>query len=214
MNKQKQIEKALSSFLREYVSSLARILNAAVEKRRISYEEIEKLIAPREDIEEVLLLGYDWRILLPVRSSKSMEWGDRVLLPLPGEIYELPNVVRYLVWEAAGSGIWEPERAVAVVAREMGEPAWAQVPRLVEILEDNAKGMHVTAVQIKKACRALDLEDRVDSLIADLKACGILSPALGYLPEAAKKRTPVYELNPSLFPRYNISHRGTENTEF
>jgi hypothetical protein len=37
MNKQKQIEKALSSFFRDYVSSLARILNAAVEKGGISY---------------------------------------------------------------------------------------------------------------------------------------------------------------------------------
>jgi len=214
MNQQKQIERALKSFLQEYTGSLARILHAAVEKGRISYEEIEKLIAPGEDIEEVLLLGYDWRILLPVRSSKSMEWGDRVFIPMPGEIYELPNVVRYLVWEAAGSGIWEPEKAVAAVAREMGEPAWAQVPRLVEILGEAAEGRRVTAIQIRRASNALQLGDRVDSLIADLKACGILSPALGYLPEAARKRAPVYELNPCLFPWHNVSHRGTENTEF
>ena len=80
------------------------------------------------------------------------------------------------------------------------EPAWAGIPGLVEMLGEYAEGRHVTAIQIKQASKALDLEDRVDSLIADLKACGILSPALGYLPEAAKKRTPVYELNPSLFP--------------
>ena len=129
-----------------------------------------------------------------------MEWGDRVLMPMPGEIYELPNVIKHLVMEAIRSGTWEPGKAVAAISREIGEPAWARMPRLVEMLGEYAEGRNVTAIQIKQASKALDLEDRVDSLIADLKACGILSPALGYLPEASKKRTPVYELNPSLFP--------------
>ena len=201
MNEQEHIAKALSSFLQDYTGSLARILGAAAVTGRISCEEIEKLLTPGEDLEEVLLLGYDWRILLPVRSSKSMEWGDRVLLPVPGEDYELPNVVKYLVREAAREGTWEPGKAVAAVARDMGEPAWDQIPRLVEILGKKAEGNHVTAIQIKQACNAVHLGERVDSLIADLKACGILSPSLGYLPEAARKRSPVYELNPCLFPR-------------
>jgi hypothetical protein len=73
MDEQKQIEKALSSFLEDYARSLARILGHAVKKGRISYEEIEKLIDPEDDIEEVLPLEHDWRILLPPRTSKSME---------------------------------------------------------------------------------------------------------------------------------------------
>ncbi|RLB15062.1 MAG: hypothetical protein DRN37_07630 [Thermoplasmata archaeon] len=201
MNEQEHIAKALSSFLQDYTGSLARILGAAAVTGRISCEEVEKLLTPGEDLEEVLLLGYDWRILLPVRSSKSMEWGDRVFLPMPGEEYEFPNVVKYLVREAAREGTWEPGKAVAAVARDMGEPAWDQIPRLVEILGKKAEGNHVTAIQIKQACNAVHLGERVDSLIADLKACGILSPSLGYLPEAARKRSPVYELNPCLFPR-------------
>ncbi len=198
MNDQKKIERALSSFLHDYVRSLAQILATAVKKGRISYEEIEKLIEPGDDIEEVLLLGYDWRILVPVRSFKSMQWGDRVLMPMPGEIYELPNVVRYLVRGAITSGTWEPWKAEAAIAREIGESAWDRIPRIVEMLGECAEGRNVTAIQIKEACKAFELEHRVDSLIADLKASGIISPTLGYLPEAAKKMTPVYELNPSL----------------
>ena len=133
-----------------------------------------------------------------------MEWGDRVFLPMPGEEYEFPNVVKYLVREAAREGTWEPGKAVAAVARDMGEPAWDQIPRLVEILGKKAEGNHVTAIQIKQACNAVHLGERVDSLIADLKACGILSPSLGYLPEAARKRSPVYELNPCLSPGIKI----------
>jgi hypothetical protein len=200
MDEYGKIEKALRCFVHEYAGSLARILSHAVKKGRISYERIEKLIAPEDDIEEVLLLGYDWRILLPVRTSRSMEWGDRVLIPMAGEIYELPNVVKCLVQEAIRSGMWEPGKAVAETARKMGEPAWDQFPRLVKKLGEYAEGNRITAVQIKKACRAFHLQDRMDSLIADLKGSGILSPSLGYLPEAAQRKSPMYELNPALFP--------------
>jgi hypothetical protein len=206
MNEQKQIEKALSGFLEEYVWSLARILGHAVKKGRIPYEEIEKLVDPEDDIEEVLLLGYDWRILLPVRTSKSMEWKDRVLIPIVGEIYELPNVVKCLMREAARNGTWEPEKAVAETAREMGEPAWEQIPGLVKKLREYAEVNRITAFHVKEACKALRLEKRVDSLIAKLKGSGILSPSLGYLPEAAQLKTPVYELNPALFPGCQECH--------
>jgi len=200
MDEQKQVEKALSSFLEDYAGSLARILGHAVKKGRISYEEIEKLIDAEDDIEEVLLLGYDWRIMLPVRTSKSMEWEDRVLVPVAGEVYELPDVVRCLVSKAARCGTWKPEKAVAETLREMGEPAWGQIPRLVRKLGEYAKGNRITAFQVKEACKALRLEERVDSLIAELKGGGILSPSLSYLPETAQQKAPAYELNPALFP--------------
>jgi hypothetical protein len=200
MNEYGKIEKALRCFVDEYTGSLARIVSHAAEKGRICYERIEKFVAPGDDIEEVLLLGYDWRILLPVRTSRSMEWEDRVLIPMAGEIYEVPNVVRCLVREAGQSGTWDPGKAVAEAAREMGEPAWDQMPELVKRLGEYAQGSRITAVQIKRACRALDLQGRVDSLIAELKGSGILSPSLGYLPEVVQGKTPVYELNPALFP--------------
>jgi hypothetical protein len=209
MNEQKQIEKALGSFLEDYVEFLARILGQAVKKDRISYEEIERLIEPEDDIGEVLLLGYDWRILLPVRSSKSMEWENRLLIPVAGEIYELPNGVKCLVREAARSGTWKPEKAVAETAREMGEPAWDQIPELVKKLGEYAEANRITGFQIKKACKTLRLEEKVDSLIAGLKGSGILSPSLGYLPEAAQQKAPVYELNPALFPGCEGCHEDS-----
>jgi len=45
------------------------------------------------------------------------------------------------------------------------------------------------------------LINRVDSLIAELKAAGFMSPKLGPLVEASMLGVPLYELNPSLFPR-------------
>lgn len=65
-----------------------------MKKGWISHEQIEKFIYPEDDIEEVSLLGHEWRVLLPVRSSKSMEWGDRLLIPIAMGIYEVHSVVK------------------------------------------------------------------------------------------------------------------------
>ena len=199
MTEYQLIKKALSSFLVDSTGSLARILCTAAKTGQISFEEIEKLIEPEDDIEEVLLLGYDYRILIPARSFKSMEWTDRVLMAMRGEIYQMPNVIQNLVGEAGHTGKWEPKKAVVAVFKQMEEPEWAQMPKLVEMLTEQARGRKITATQIKQACKTLGLGDRVDSLIAELKGSGIMSPTLGYLPEAAQKRSPTYELNASIF---------------
>ena len=51
----------------------------------------------------------------------------------------------------------------------------------------------------RKYVRELDLEDKVDSLIAELKGTGVMSPKLGSLIEVIRQGSPIYELNPSLF---------------
>ncbi|MEA3361430.1 MAG: hypothetical protein U9R17_18770 [Thermodesulfobacteriota bacterium] len=58
----------------------------------------------------------------------------------------------------------------------------------------------VNANQIKKACMEFSLINRVDGLIAELKGAGFMSPKLSSLVEASMLGTPIYELNPSLFP--------------
>jgi len=82
---------------------------------------------------------------------------------------------------------------------EMGEPAWEQMPKLVERLGQQARDCRITVVQIKEVCAELGMGDRVDALIAELKGSGVMSPKLGSLAEGHRAGTPIYELNPSLF---------------
>ena len=53
-------------------------------------------------------------------------------------------------------------------------------------------------LQIKKMCKELDLEDRVDFLIAELKGSGVMTPKLSSLAEVMRETSSIYELNPSL----------------
>ena len=198
MNK---LEKALSRLLKhsELTSCLASVLAHASKKGSISYREVDKIV--NDNAEDVLLLGNEWRLLLPMRTLKSAAWEDRLLLCEPGESYEVPNIVRCLVEEASRTGCWNPEHAITKLFKEMGEPAWERMPKLVEWLEEDAEDYRIAATQIKKTCNEFGLGDRVDMLIAELKGSGVMSPKLGSLAEVARAGSPLYELNPSLFTK-------------
>jgi hypothetical protein len=200
-NYMNKLEKALSKLLKhgELTSRLASVLAHASKKGSISYHEVDKIV--HDSAEDVLLLGNEWRLLLPVRTVKSAAWEDRLLLCKPGESYEVPNIARYLVEEATKTGRWDPEHAITKLFKEMGEPAWERMPRLVERLEEQARDYRVTVSQIKKICSELDLVDRIDALIAGLKASGVMSPKLSSIAEVSREGTPIYELNPSLCTR-------------
>jgi len=196
MNK---LESALSRLLNhsELTSRLVPVLSSASKRGRVSYREVEKMV--NGDAEDVLLLGNEWRLLLPVRTLKSAAWEDRLLVTKPEELYEAPNIVRYLVEDASRTGRWNPEQAITELFREMGEPDWGQMPKMVERLGEQAKDYRITAAQIKMVCNELGLGDRVDALIAELKGSGVMSPKLDALAEVSRAGMPIYELNPSLF---------------
>jgi len=196
-----KLEKALGRLLKrnELTSCLAQVLARASESDRVSYHEMEKMV--NGDAEDVLLLGSEWRVLLPVRTLKSAAWEDRLLLCEPGESYEVPNIIRYMVKEASKTGRWNPEHAITNVFKEMGEPAWQRMPKLIERLEEQAENHRIAATKIKKIFSESGLGDRVDTLIAELKAAGVMSPKLGSLAEVTRAGSPLYELNPSLFIR-------------
>ncbi len=164
-----RLERALSglSSQGELTNRLAQVLAYASKRGRVAYYGIGEIISG--DAEDVLLLGEEWRLLLPVRTLKSTAWEDRLLVAKPEELYELPNIVRYLVEEAKRTGRWEAGRALAELFRNMGEPNWEQIPKLVEELGQQAKNYKITAIQIKEICSKLALGNRVDTLIAELK---------------------------------------------
>jgi hypothetical protein len=176
---------------------LAAVLVCASKAGRISYNEVAEIAGGNP--EEVLLSADRWRLLLPMRVEKSGAWEDRLLLCKPGESYELPNVVRYLVQNASKTGYWAPMTAIAEVFEEIGEPDWQQMPELVAELGKQARDGQVSAVQIRGICLGAGLGNEVDVLIAELKATGVMSPKLGSLAEVSRAGSPLYELNPSLF---------------
>jgi hypothetical protein len=175
---------------------LSQILAYAAIKSVISYQQIKEII--RDDPEDVLLFADEWRMLVPCRTSKSSSWEDRLLLLKDGERYEIPNVIRYLVTYALSTGTWDYKMGLIELFQELGDPAWEQIPSLIKRIASRATDYRVTGTQIKTICVQFGLSQRVDGLIAELKAIGFLSPKLGSITEPAKVGSPIYEINPSV----------------
>ena len=189
---------ALMCFLEDetVASSMAETLTLA-SKGLISYEEVSEQCG--ENAEDVVLVALQWRLLLPVRAIRCMEWDDRLLVIDPGETYAMPNVVKWLVDHANDTGEWSPDHALTMLFDTMGDPFYRHIPQLVERLITRAQNHRISAAKIIECCRDVGLSDRVDSLIAELKGSGVMSPRLGPLADVVNARGgPIYELNPCL----------------
>ena len=166
---------------------LADTLSLAAERGKISYDEIEI----REDLKEDLLLQLEKeRILIPYNTSKTIGWEDRVLVFKPGEIYEMPHVIRNLVKILRDYGEWDPEQAINVCLGEIGEPEPEKITGLFEKMMEDAESNYVTPDNLMR--KAGELEQKSCLIIAELKGGGIISPCLR---NPARLR---YEVNPSL----------------
>ena len=192
------LERALSTIFGagKTTRKLSQVLDYCLLKGTISYQQIREII--KDDPEDILLLAEEWRLLLPVRTAKSSSWEDRLLLLKDGEVYEIPNIIRCLVREALQTATWNPENSIIELFKEFGDQDWEQIPGLVRSIAEKATDHKITGNQIKKICLQFGLKNRVDGLIAELKAAGIISPKLGFIPDLLRARSPIYELNPSI----------------
>ena len=178
----------------ELTAETALIINNACEKGRISFAKVEEI--SEGNAEEVLLLCWEWRLLIPVRSSKCGEWDDRLLVLDHGEIYELPNVVKHLVKSARRTSQWDPDLALTELFSDTDETIRYRMPDLLKKMNGLAHFNVINAFQIRRACVQANVKQSVDTLIAVLKAGGVISPKLRALSNVAKACSPVYEINP------------------
>jgi hypothetical protein len=166
---------------------LADILSLASEKGKISYDDIEL----REDLKEDLLLDLEKdRILIPYNTSKTMAWEDRLLVFKPGELYEMPLVIRHLIRIARDKGVWDPSLAMESSLVEIGE---SEPEKIRVLFEKVLTGIEINVITPEDFMKnAVDLDNKVCLVIAELKSAGIISPCLR---RPYKLR---YEVNPSL----------------
>ncbi len=125
-----------------------------------------------------------------------------------GEVYEMPNISRFLVKNASNTGKWDTPFAVGEFFKVSGEVQWREMPALVKRIKEGCPTAGINAKQIQVACREKGLQNRVDTMIAILKGAGIISPKLGSLARVARTQTPLYEINPCLFVELHNSKAG------
>jgi len=185
-----ELEEVLKErFPRENVKVIARVLAFAADKGSIRYEEIEL----EDDIKvDLLFLLVKERLLLPVRTSRTLAWEDRLLIFKSGEKYEMPHVIRNLVRNTEKNGKWSPDYAIKKYLEDIEESESDKILEFFKLIRKNAGGGKVTPDLIDEASEKTGLKSNIGRVIAELKGGGIISPCL---------RDPLhfqYEINPSL----------------
>lgn len=178
------------------ISQIASILEVASLKGTILYEEAREITG--EDPEEPLLDAEEWRLLLPVRTMKSMAWEDRLFMPMERELFEMPNIVQRLVKDSLTGAQWRTTEAIGGIFGEMGDPAWQTIPEMVAAMAAAASSNTISANQIKRVCLDFGFSNKTDWLIAEMKGVGIISPRLSSPADVMRAGSPLYEMNPSI----------------
>ena len=183
----------------EMPAGISDVLAVAYRQTTITYDEIKK-IQP-DGTEEILLFAWNRKFLIPRAFSRCSEWDDRILTMRVGEVYEMPNISRYLLKTATETGKWNISAAVANLFRDMGAAEWQRMPDLVDGITRNAVNYTISATTINAVCVKNGIKNKTGVMIAILKGGGIISPKLGAFGPVGKAGTPLYEVNPGIYPK-------------
>jgi len=195
---QNNLKRVLCKFIvSRYCDQFTTVLAKAAKARRISYDEVQTAI--HTDPEDALFLANEWGFLYPVQTLRSAAWEDRVLFAKPGEIYEMPNIVSTVIGNVCNTGKWDLTYGITEIFKKMGESKWELMPELIQHLQEESIDYKINAQQIKKICVSFILGNRINALIAELKASGVMSPKLSSPIAVARAHSPIYELNRVLF---------------
>ena len=193
------LEKALNTFIAgdTLISDLARILFGALHNDRIHYRDLAS--AAYASVDEALLALWEWKLVIPVRSSRCSEWDSRILSTKDEEFYEMPNISKALVKKGIETGTWDSMSTILELFQYMGEPEWEKMPDLILSIKKNTVHNSINGAQICVLCTRYRLKDKTGAMIAILKGAGVISPKLVDINRTAKAGSPIYEFNPSVY---------------
>lgn len=189
-------------FPAEEARQLAQLLGSAVGEESVTYEEID---VPADLKDDILLIAYEERMILPMKSMGGSAWEDRILGLRCGERYHLPRVVRFLVHHTCTEGQWNPGKACREALMEAGEPDADGVTGYLARLKAMAPKYEIEVPVMQAIARemslALDMHDMLDRFVR----CGIMSPR----PQRSLRSViPKYEMNPCLYWQSGTAERS------
>jgi len=195
----KNIETALRTFIPgdTIVSDLAYILSLFSNADRVNYKKLASVTYG--SVDEALLILWEWKLVIPVRSSRCGEWDSRILLTESEELYEMPNISKALVKKGMETGSWQSNAAILDLFQCMGEPEWEKMPGLILSIKKNALHNTISGTRIVALCAQNELKNMAGTMIAVLKGAGIISPKLAAIGQVSKLKSPLYEYNPSVY---------------
>lgn len=182
-------------FQAEEAEGLTLVLSAGMRADSFAYEEIDLMPEIKDD---VILLAFEERAVLPLKSRRGSAWEDRILSFSDGERYQLPRVVRFLALEASRSGRWDIGHALTEVLIEAGEK---QVNIMVDYLNrlmERVPAFEMEAGILQSVGEQMGLQMDMHDTLDRLVRCGVMSPRTQLSLHTGVSR---FEINPCLYWR-------------
>ena len=185
---------ALSNqFRADEARDLATLLSCVCKADSITYEELDL----NDDVkDDTILLAYEERALLPMKSRRGSAWEDRILNFTEDERYHLPRVVKFLVKGAHEKGSWNVDESIGKVLEESGENDVARMVGYLNELITMAPKHEIEVGIMQMVSTKLELEMDMHDTLDRFVRCGIMSPRTQ---RTIHTGISWYELNPCLY---------------
>ncbi len=139
----------------------------------ISYQEID---LTRTEKDELILLGYQERVLIPVKTTTSSAWEDRIIDFDIGRTYVIPPVVREIPVVFSKKGYFCLESLLKQLFPELAPEEVKKLYHLLDTIMTHSTGFKFETGLLKlfydKLTLQHDLHDTIDLFVIN----GIISP--------------------------------------
>ena len=139
----------------------------------LSYQEIDLTRAEKNDL---ILLGYEERILIPVKTTASLAWEDRIIDFDVGRTYVIPPVVRQIPVVFSKKGYFCLESLLKQILPDLVPEEVKKLFNLLDTIMTHSTGFKFETGLLKlfydKLTMQLDLHDTIDLFVIN----GIMSP--------------------------------------
>ncbi len=152
---------------------MAKLISAALRSENIYTEEIP---LSDEDMHDFLLMAFEERILIPVRSRQSGSWEDRVLRFAPEEMFFMPHVVRILFENAGKNGALDAETAVRQVLSHHTENYVEDSVRFLKEMRPHTKSCMAEGGLMSAVAQGAGISSDVHDIVDTCVVAGIMNP--------------------------------------
>ena len=167
------IDALLNVFSKNDALLLAKILEDNLEKETIRYEEID---IEENQKENLILLAFEERILIPLKSRSGPAWEDKLLDFGKGGQYFIPPVVKAIIETMCETGEPSCDTAIRKTLLNVYEKDISGFIALLQKIMKHADNYifetGLLEILLKETAMNRDLHDVIDISVI----CGIMSP--------------------------------------
>ena len=152
---------------------LTELLKDNLYKETIRYEEIDIVESQKKDL---ILLAFEERILIPVKSRSGPAWEDKILDFRKEGRYFIPPVVKAIVDTMCETGVPSCDTAVRKTLTNMTQENRSDFIKLLQTIMQHAGNYTYEAGLLEIFFREADMDGDLHDIIDIFVIYGIMSP--------------------------------------